>query len=715
MYPGHNGTVPESFVFQTEPGIAGAALVFDESASHIPVDDAELFDGQSALSISFWIKQAQFSDDSQAMLSKGVVGGSVSYIIYLNTDNKLCAQIGGESSVFQGITELELNTWYHLVFRFDGSQQPEDRVALFVNGGKESLSTACTAIELSDVEGPLMFGAENDGFEGTVDEVKLYERILSVDEIYGIYAERMLDTDNDGLLAYEEDRLGTDSGKADTDGDGMSDGDEIAYNFNPLFQDGSDDDDGDGLTNAQELNITKTNPQDEDYDNDLLLDGWEYANGTDIKHDDASDDPDSDTLTNYQEMQYGSNPYLADTDGDGMNDNLEVARGKNPAIPNYWYDMLIIDLPLSQNGRIELTSVNNAGDVAGYVAVSLPLTQNYSFQDYIDDLVAGTVEPPIWKGFVYDGEFSMIDPIQDRSRVLCRKINDDGSVIGIAYNSQANGLLLDSVPFIYRESAVIPYTGYASDADVVDILSYIDESVGCGYSAVSERYMSGFHARYECTDERIYTCHNEVFSEMPAPSDGIFYPKDMNSDGVMVGYVENDGGESYACTYQQGVYTPIAIPGIYTSSEARFINEHGVISGTCIDANGYSHVFWVSTDGQVHILFEMVYADLPSRSDGDFVLSLSNDGIMLLNGDNGLVLSGIGLYDTHASSFTLLPQIGDFWRPSDINENEVVIGSVDYGIDPNTRIPVSSSFIYQNGMIDDLKSLLCKRICSSWI
>ena len=43
-----------------------------------------------------------------------------------------------------------------------------------------------------------------------------------------------LDVDEDGLLSSEEAELGTDPAKADSDGDGISDGDEVADSLNPL-------------------------------------------------------------------------------------------------------------------------------------------------------------------------------------------------------------------------------------------------------------------------------------------------------------------------------------------------------------------------------------------------------------------------------------------------------------------------------------------------
>ncbi len=89
----------------------------------------------------------------------------------------------------------------------------------------------------------------------------------------------LIDADGDGLSdAMETWVYLTDPDDADTDNDGYPDGAEVALGLNPL--DGSDgpgaDPDGDGLPNALEAALG-TDPRDSDSDGDGLTDGEEYG------------------------------------------------------------------------------------------------------------------------------------------------------------------------------------------------------------------------------------------------------------------------------------------------------------------------------------------------------------------------------------------------------------------------------------------------------
>ncbi|MDD5502544.1 MAG: PKD domain-containing protein [Candidatus Thermoplasmatota archaeon] len=64
---------------------------------------------------------------------------------------------------------------------------------------------------------------------------------------------------------------------------------------------------------------------DKDVDKDGMPNDWEKANG--FNPNDASDktsDADSDTISNLDEYKAGTNPKSADSDGDGINDNLDT-------------------------------------------------------------------------------------------------------------------------------------------------------------------------------------------------------------------------------------------------------------------------------------------------------------------------------------------------------------------------------------------------------
>lgn len=94
----------------------------------------------------------------------------------------------------------------------------------------------------------------------------------------------------------------------DTDGDGISDEDEIRLGLNPQNPvDAQEDFDRDGLTNLQE-----------------------HQRGTDLRNPDS----DNDGLMDGDEVNRQTNPLLADTDGDGIPDGIEVQTNSNPLDPN---------------------------------------------------------------------------------------------------------------------------------------------------------------------------------------------------------------------------------------------------------------------------------------------------------------------------------------------------------------------------------------------
>jgi hypothetical protein len=130
------------------------------------------------------------------------------------------------------------------------------------------------------------------------------------------------DTDSDGVEDGQEVTDGTNPKIADSDSDGLNDGEEKTRATNPLLA----DTDGDGLGDQQEILLTITDPK--------LADS--NGNGTS----DSNEDSDNDGIINDREVnQLGTNPKSSDSDGDGLSDTYEVVfkgttEAFNPCIGN---------------------------------------------------------------------------------------------------------------------------------------------------------------------------------------------------------------------------------------------------------------------------------------------------------------------------------------------------------------------------------------------
>jgi hypothetical protein len=133
------------------------------------------------------------------------------------------------------------------------------------------------------------------------------------------------DLDGDGISDGLELGFGTDPLSDDTDGDTLLDGDEFLAGTDPRLP----DTDGDGLDDDEEPGFG-TDPLDPDTDRDLLADGQEVAFGLDP----TTVDTDGDTLADGDEVLFlNTDPRLADSDGGGTDDALEIYLRTDPRSP----------------------------------------------------------------------------------------------------------------------------------------------------------------------------------------------------------------------------------------------------------------------------------------------------------------------------------------------------------------------------------------------
>lgn len=142
---------------------------------------------------------------------------------------------------------------------------------------------------------------------------------LAVDGLPDIGSDEFIDADSDGMADSWKAFYGVTDPNANADTDALTNLQEYQNRTNPLVE----DTDGDSISDSDEVTITLTDPTvpdpfaaDVDSNNDGLDDGIGVQIGIAI----GQTDSDGDGVSNDDERSLGTNPFEADSDGDGESD-----------------------------------------------------------------------------------------------------------------------------------------------------------------------------------------------------------------------------------------------------------------------------------------------------------------------------------------------------------------------------------------------------------
>lgn len=182
----------ENFNFNENSGwVVGrrdTALLFDGENDFVDCDnDSSLNFGAGSFSVEVWIRPANIVD-AQFIVTK--------YNPTLDVGWFLAVQTGGDlyMDVYDGANDLPLfvdvpfteNTWYHVAFTYDTNVG-----SLYIDGVLENSGDGSSVGDINTTTNLLIGRQDRDDapltFDGRIDEVRIYDRALSAEEVENHY------------------------------------------------------------------------------------------------------------------------------------------------------------------------------------------------------------------------------------------------------------------------------------------------------------------------------------------------------------------------------------------------------------------------------------------------------------------------------------------------------------------------------------------------
>lgn len=151
--------------------------------SYVAIQDNSSLRPSSCLTLAAWVKAGTYEGRMRTVISKQWgTGGSDSFVLWYHDDGNLWFDVGGVGHIT--IVQPPANEWHYIVATFNGSF-----MRLYVDGVEKASSAATGSIPYD--ANPVLVGADSNqadhmpdsGWNGTIDEVLIYDRALSQAEI----------------------------------------------------------------------------------------------------------------------------------------------------------------------------------------------------------------------------------------------------------------------------------------------------------------------------------------------------------------------------------------------------------------------------------------------------------------------------------------------------------------------------------------------------
>lgn len=164
------------------PGVVGQALDFNGTGNYLTFSDTGLPAGSASRSISIWFKNPNYVSGDKYFVTWGAEGGNTNFALGIYTSAVLLLTNGG-TNITTNATFSNDDKWHHAAVTYDGST-----ASIYVDGALDNSGSMTTNTVLSAGNiGSHFNNAYSQDTDASLDEVRIYDRVLSASEVKLLY------------------------------------------------------------------------------------------------------------------------------------------------------------------------------------------------------------------------------------------------------------------------------------------------------------------------------------------------------------------------------------------------------------------------------------------------------------------------------------------------------------------------------------------------
>ncbi len=184
---GHDGTVHGAVPTEDRSGNSNSAFYFDGANDYVQIPNHDSLNFREAISINFWMRVDELLTREAFTISHGSWQNRWKVSIIPKPDNRVRWTINTGEGIVDLDSDLQVKTglWYNVTTFYDGSD-----FELYINGQLNSFSTWSGLINTTTYDltvGQMLPNNSSYNFKGALDDIRIYDYGLSVEEIKNLY------------------------------------------------------------------------------------------------------------------------------------------------------------------------------------------------------------------------------------------------------------------------------------------------------------------------------------------------------------------------------------------------------------------------------------------------------------------------------------------------------------------------------------------------